>query len=321
MTKKRIAGGALLSGVLIVIALIALTLPVDSAKCEEDAYPPARPGLTGFEILQKAVVDNDKNDVKIAFSWNAGAKNLRGGVLKLSVSDDNGAAYTVSIELLSSKFARQTGKARVKARLVCSASEWLKVTARLVDADRRTSKSRTVTLPSLPHTMTEYKIDWPLGTEAYRRAFDFSGFDKDGKKVSLWDFYGKVIFVEFGTMWCGPCDWMAADIRRMWKKWKNNKNVVFISIFHEGYVRGVPVTQADLEKWASKHKYGIYLLGDPSGEAFKLYADPGKPTSVPQYMFIDPYMQISFKGVGWGPNFFYDQINDSIKYMVNRWFQ
>jgi len=322
MTNDRFRGGALLSFVFAMAVLAALLIFVEGAAAGNDASSPARPKLTSFKILQPTVTDNDKNDVKLGFAWNVAARNLQGGVLKLSVTDANGISYPVVVDLTRKKYAKASGKAKAKVRLVCSDSEWLAVTAWLEDSNGRKSNRKKVTLPSVPNPNDNgsYKISWPLGTEAYRRALNFTGFDQDGKKVSLWDFYGKIIFVEFGTMWCGPCDWMSGDVERLWKKWKGNDNVVFVSVFHEGYTNGVPVTQADLKTWAADHKYQVILLADPEREAMGLFHDPAKPATVPQYMFIDPFMQISFKGVGWGQNFFYDQINNSIKTMVNRWF-
>jgi thiol-disulfide isomerase/thioredoxin len=289
----------------------------------EGGRPPAdKPQLKSIQFLPETVINNALTNVKVKIEFSDPDGDLKGGRLELSVKDANKKRYVVFVDLVSTKFARVSNTVTLKTRLVCSASPWLRVTARLHDAGGLTSNRKGVKLKSVPNPDRDptYKIDWPLGTEQYTRAFDFTLYDQNGKKVSLYDYYGKIIFVEFGAMWCWPCAWMAEDVKRLHKKWKNNPNVVFISVFHDGYVHGVGATQDDCRKWAQETGLKTIILADPEQVAWKLYRNPDKPDSVPQYMFIDPWMLISFKGVGYGPNFFYDQINNSIKYYVNRWF-
>lgn len=305
------------------IALAAVLLPANSAVGYRDSDPAGRPKLTRFEMNKDEVINNHYTDIKINFGWDAPGVDLRYGALKLSVTDDNGKNYIVTIDLTKKKFSKETGTAQAKVRLVCSASEWLKIRAWLQSPKGRKTRFKKTSLNSVPNPDDDptYKTDWPLGTEPNTRAMNFTLYDQNGKKVALWDFYGKMIFVDFGAMWCGPCKWMAEDIKKLWKKWGKNENAVFLSVFHEGYTYGEPVTRNELNIWVNEHKMDYPHLGDPDQVAWKLYRDPEKPNSVPQYMMIDPFMQISFKNVGYGPNFFYDQINDSFKYWNNRWFK
>lgn len=58
----------------------------------------------------------------------------------------------------------------------------------------------------------------------------FSGTDKTGKKYSNDDLLGKVIYIDIWATWCGPCLAELPFLESLQEKFKNDKNIVFVSI-------------------------------------------------------------------------------------------
>ena len=62
------------------------------------------------------------------------------------------------------------------------------------------------------------------------QAFDFTAMDKDGKTVRLSDFKGKKVYINMWASWCGPCMREIPELEKVYQKYKNNKDFVFLSI-------------------------------------------------------------------------------------------
>lgn len=106
--------------------------------------------------------------------------------------------------------------------------------------------------------------------------FNFSFPDADGKLVSLADFKGKYVLLDFWATWCGPC---AADMPYLHKLESrfSDKNIVFISL---------SVDQGDkyVSRWKEKAKLlpGIQLL-DTSNELKEQFVI----NYIPRYILLD----------------------------------
>lgn len=82
-----------------------------------------------------------------------------------------------------------------------------------------------------------------------KKAKDFLLFDEYGNSVKLTDFYGKVVFLDFWFPGCVPCiQYFGKTISYAEEKFKNNPNVVFISV-------GI---HANKEKWLDALKTNKY---------------------------------------------------------------
>lgn len=62
------------------------------------------------------------------------------------------------------------------------------------------------------------------------QAFDFTAMDKDGKIVKLSDFKGKKVYINMWASWCGPCMREIPELEKVYQKYKNNKDFVFLSM-------------------------------------------------------------------------------------------
>jgi peroxiredoxin len=109
---------------------------------------------------------------------------------------------------------------------------------------------------------------------------NFELIDLYGKKVTLADFKGKNIYIDFWATWCSPCIGEIPDLKKMEEKFKD-KNIVFLSISID--------KQKDLEKWknfiSTKELGGIHLIAENAWESqiVKEYMID----SIPRFVIID----------------------------------
>lgn len=62
------------------------------------------------------------------------------------------------------------------------------------------------------------------------QVYDFTAMDKDGKTVKLSDFKGKKVYINMWASWCGPCMREIPELEKVYQKYKNNKDIVFLSM-------------------------------------------------------------------------------------------
>ena len=117
------------------------------------------------------------------------------------------------------------------------------------------------------------------------KAKDFTLEDLKGSAVSLKDFQGKVVFLNFWATWCGFCRKEMPSIERLWQKFKEEDFVILAVDFEEGgdWVRS----------FVEENGYTFPILLDPTGEVTYTYRIPQPPTTY----LIDPEGMI-FAGIG-----------------------
>jgi len=136
---------------------------------------------------------------------------------------------------------------------------------------------------------------------AGHKAPNFDAYTPDGKKVSLSDFKGKVVILDFWASWCGPCQVSMPGLESIYQQIKT-KNVVVLSL-------NTWDQKPDFNAWVEKNsgtKYHFNFVRDPAeGDhdtirknsiAKRLYGVRGIPT---MYV-IDPKGNVvdSFVGAG-----------------------
>jgi peroxiredoxin len=116
---------------------------------------------------------------------------------------------------------------------------------------------------------------------------EFSLPDPQGKKISLKDFRGKVVFLNFWASWCVPCREEMPAMERLYQEFKEKNFVVFAV--------SVKDRRQDAIDFARELKLTYPVALDPEGQVGLLYGAWGLPTT---------YL-IGQKGEGlaraWGP--------------------
>lgn len=103
--------------------------------------------------------------------------------------------------------------------------------------------------------------------------------DRNGKRVSLADFKGKVVYLDMWASWCGPCAHEMPYMEALKKKY-SNKAVEMIAISID----------TDIQKWLQKTEAlklsGTQLIDSKGSENSKIAKDY-KIYGVPHYVLID----------------------------------
>lgn len=143
--------------------------------------------------------------------------------------------------------------------------------------------------------------------ESIKEGLPAPGFtlpDPEGKNVSLSDFKGKWVMLDFWGSWCGWCIKGIPQMKEQWEAMKAAGNVVYLSI-DCGDTR---------DKWLDAlKKYElpwVNVWSDPQAaqQVSAVYAIEGYPTK----MVIDPEGKIALIVVGEDPSF-YDRFREVMK--------
>ncbi len=108
----------------------------------------------------------------------------------------------------------------------------------------------------------------------------------DGKRLSLDDLRGKVVFLNFWASWCLPCREEARELEAAWQKFKG-KDIVFL---------GIDIQDTEEDALAFLREFNVTY---PNGRnaSGKISIDYGV-WGIPETFFIDPQGQITYKHVG-----------------------
>ena len=105
----------------------------------------------------------------------------------------------------------------------------------------------------------------------------FTFMDVNGKKYSLSDFKGKVVYLDIWASWCGPCKQQIPAAKELEERYKG-KNVAFVA---------VSIDQSE-EAWKK-----VLISSTPPGVQLYAKGDNGVfaqnygVTSIPRYYLID----------------------------------
>ncbi|MEM5948499.1 TlpA disulfide reductase family protein [Spirochaetia bacterium 38H-sp] len=118
------------------------------------------------------------------------------------------------------------------------------------------------------------------------KAPDFIVKALDGKDVSLSDYEGKVVFLNFWATWCPPCRMEMPWIETMVQKIKGH-DVVFLAI-------NVQEDKDTVKAFIEENNYTFPVLLDTSGTVSGIYGVSGIPTTY----FIDKKGMVRGRLVG-----------------------
>jgi peroxiredoxin len=125
-----------------------------------------------------------------------------------------------------------------------------------------------------------------LATSIKVKATDFKLKDLNGKEVSLSDFKGKKVLLNFWATWCPPCKAEMPDIEKIYQETKNS-NLVILAV-------NLGEDKQTVKSFMDKNKYNFNILLDSEQAAAIKY----NIVSIPTSFFIDENGTIISKKIG-----------------------
>jgi|7_EtaG_2_1085326.scaffolds.fasta_scaffold00028_87 thiol-disulfide isomerase/thioredoxin len=126
-------------------------------------------------------------------------------------------------------------------------------------------------------------------------------YDQNKEVWQLYEQEGKVVILDFSTVWCGPCQNAGHYVQPLQDEYADKIN--FVTVLVDG-VSGEPPTEAEIDQWVSSHNittapvlYADRSVLDPTGETGYLVG--GFPT----YVFIDKNLKIHVGAVGFNEQY------------------
>ncbi len=118
------------------------------------------------------------------------------------------------------------------------------------------------------------------------KAQDFTLKNLEGNEVTLQDYRGKVVFLNFWATWCGPCRMEMPSMEKLWQEFKEEEFVILAIDIRE---RPEKVMSFVIEESLS-----FPVLLDETGQLAGAYGIRGIPTT----FFLNPEGEIVGKAVG-----------------------
>lgn len=148
------------------------------------------------------------------------------------------------------------------------------------------------------HTSGKNKNDIP---EKLREIYFKDG---NGSTFSLSSLKGKVVFINFWTTWCPPCRAELPAINKLYKKFKDNNNIVFLMVDVDG-------KYASSARFMRKHHYDLPVY-TAEGEIPSVYLDGAIPTTI----IIDKKGAMAVKHTG-AANYDTPQVEKALTQLIN----
>ncbi len=97
---------------------------------------------------------------------------------------------------------------------------------------------------------------------------DFRLLDQHGAEVSLWQFHGCPVVLDFSTMWCAPCAELAEDAQALADDYEDI-GLVYLTVMPQD-TGSEPPDQDELMDWSEDFELAEPILSDDEGYTYQL---------------------------------------------------
>ncbi len=94
---------------------------------------------------------------------------------------------------------------------------------------------------------------------------DFTLKNLEGSEISLKDFEGKVVFLNFWASWCGPCRDEMPSMEKLWQRFKENDFVILAVDLRE--------SRGEVVSFMKEYGLTFPVLLDSKGEVGAMFGD------------------------------------------------
>ena len=131
----------------------------------------------------------------------------------------------------------------------------------------------------------EQVVQAEVGTEVGMQAPDFTLTNMNGEEVSLSDYQGQRVFLNFWASWCPPCKKEMPDMQKLHEKYGDELKILAVNIGE---------SKSATASFMMKNKLNFTVLLDKNKSTAQNYLVRGIPTSD----FLDENGEITEKVVG-----------------------
>jgi peroxiredoxin len=278
------------------------------------------PVLSSFKVTPMTFKINRINLLKITFQFQDAGRNLKGGYICWGIGYESagGASRPVSspprprklsgamplsvgplpnyfaFPFLASQFSNASGSFSFYSSFLaenCGQIRFYNI--RMFDKAGNESN----VLPDVVLSRAAGPAGEKQGRQVGQLAYDFTLFDKTNRKLTLSSFRGKVVLIDFSTMYCPACIEEGHHLEQLYQAYKA-QGLVIISAISENDDREIPAP-ADLRLWASRNQLTFPVIADPNYWVNKYYYGKGETVSIPYNVIIDRQGRIALKVVGY----------------------
>jgi len=127
--------------------------------------------------------------------------------------------------------------------------------------------------------------DTVTNTSELNLAENFTLTDSNGNQVSLTDFRGKNVYINFWASWCGPCKSEMPDIQKISQEYKDDLIVLAVNVGD---------SQNTVQDFITQNNYDFTVLLDTNMDVARQY----QITTIPVSIFINKDGVIISKRIG-----------------------